>query len=127
MSSSDARSSITTSDPCWRSVSLGLLVANLIWSIVLEAGILQSSGSLRSILAGFEARQGWLTTLALSRGFLWIVPVMVIMALIKERAISCPRRRLLVNFAHLYLILIVQAVYSMGIFAPLLDLLHRLS
>jgi hypothetical protein len=125
MKTADAQ--VSTSDSCWRLVSLGLLAANLIWSAVLEAGIFQSTGKLQSILTGFEAKQGWLTTLVLSSWFLWFLPTLALVALIKEWTVDCPRSRLSLNFVHLFLILVLQAVYVIGIFSPVFDLLNRLA
>jgi hypothetical protein len=114
-------------DGTLRLMSRLLLVVNLVWSAVLAASIFGTSGRFGRLFESFEMRISGLTTLALTRALPYTVLVLALLGLAKEWYIHNPRMNLWINVAHLFVIQIMQALYTIGAFLPLFQLLERLS
>ncbi|MBI5366963.1 MAG: hypothetical protein HZA54_07990 [Planctomycetes bacterium] len=63
-----------------------------------------------------------ITILVLSPGFFWSVPVLAVLALVKEATLRNPTATLIANGVHLGVVFVMQQTYFVGVHVPLIDL-----
>jgi hypothetical protein len=103
------------------------LAVNLCWSALLVVGLLLAGGKTQKIFSSFEVQSPGISQIASSTPFLLTVPVLAVLAIVKELSIRNVRLKVWTNLVHTFVILAIQAIATVGFFLPLFHLLDRLS
>ncbi len=123
--SEQSRTNAFATDAPWRFVSCSILAANLFWSALLFAGMIHGGGTTQRIFEGFDTRPPLIYQIASSIPFQSILPVLALLALAKEWSIQNVKLKIWTNLIHTFVIQAIQAIFVVGLFQSLFELLNR--